>query len=472
MFSHRRNRKILGILLFIFLLFLAQDGFSQSKKLVAVLAFKNLTGDTSLDYICSGFGETLTTKLFKVKELELIERMQLIKVLEEQKLQLSGLVDEKSAVKAGKLFGVQYVVIGSIQKAGSALKADTRLISVVTGKIEAANDVAGNYENMFSLQEELALKLIKSFGISPAEKERVEIVKKPTESLSAYEWYAKGVSFFEKSQYNDAIRCFKTAIDLDKSYADAITYLGESYGRKSLFDEGMSAYRKVLGIYGDKGDDSGRAKIYSKVGELYILKGYYDTALEYLEKSLKIAEKLGDESIIADALGNIGAAYTYKRNFRKALAYFEDGLKLSERLGKERDIATYHVNIGAVYRNEGNNEKARTLYNKSLRTFERLGDMFSMAVIYHNIGAVYVVENDFDNAMASFKKSLEIKEEIGDEVGKMQTYMRIAELYDRKGDKLEMLEYLERAIEIACRLGHGKCRELRGIKEGKMEFVR
>ncbi len=467
MFCNRRickHERILGIFFFIFFLFLAQNAFSQSKKLVAVLAFKNLTGDPSSDYICSGFGETLTTKLFKVKGLELIERMQLIKVLEEQKLQLSGLVDEKSAVKAGKLFGVQYVVIGSIQKAGSALKADTRLISVATGKIEAANDVAGNYENMFSLQEELALKLIKSFGISPTEKERVEIVKKPTENLSAYEWYAKGVSFFEKSQYNDAIKCFKTAIDLDTSYADAITYLGESYSRKSLFDEAMSAYRQALSIYGDKGDESGRAKVYIKVGEFYILKGNYDTALEYLEKSLKIAEKLGDESVIADALGDIGAAYHYKSKFKKALAYYEDALKLYERLGKERDSAQTYLNIGSVYLFEGNTGKARTVYNELLKTFERLGDLYTTAAIYTNMGSAYGKEGDYDSAMAHFKKSLEINEKIGNELGKMYAYIESAGLYRKKGDKLEELDYVERAIEIACRIGHGMCQNLKEWK--------
>lgn len=168
---------------------------AQTQKRVAILAFKNLSGDAALDYIGSGFGETLTTKLANVKELELYERMQIIKLLEEQKMQISGYVEPDKAVEVGKMLGVQWTVIGSFMKVGDNLKADTRLVNVETGKIDAASDVKGKYGDIFTLMEELALKLAQNLNAPVTPEEKTQIARKPAESSSAYEWFAKGLSF-------------------------------------------------------------------------------------------------------------------------------------------------------------------------------------------------------------------------------------------------------------------------------------
>ena len=64
-------------------------------KLLGV-PFENLTKDAEKNWIGAGFAETLTTKLCKVKEVNLLEREQLSKILDEIKFQMSGLVDENN----------------------------------------------------------------------------------------------------------------------------------------------------------------------------------------------------------------------------------------------------------------------------------------------------------------------------------------------------------------------------------------
>ena len=56
----------------------------------------------------------LTTALVKAGKFNVIERQELDKVLDEQKLGASGLVIAESAPKVGKLLGVELLVIGSI----------------------------------------------------------------------------------------------------------------------------------------------------------------------------------------------------------------------------------------------------------------------------------------------------------------------------------------------------------------------
>ena len=82
---------------------------------VAVMPFENTTNDPSLDWLSLGIPETLTNDLLAVKGIVMVERLQLRKVMEEQKLYLTGAVDSKTVVKVGKLVGANILVVGAFQ---------------------------------------------------------------------------------------------------------------------------------------------------------------------------------------------------------------------------------------------------------------------------------------------------------------------------------------------------------------------
>ncbi|NUM65168.1 hypothetical protein HUU39_07795 [candidate division KSB1 bacterium] len=87
-------------------------GFGQEEKpRIAVLDFESIGCDSSLGLAAS---EILRTELGSLGTYRIIERSQLVKVMEEQSLQISGAVDEQAMVEIGKLLGARMVVVGSI----------------------------------------------------------------------------------------------------------------------------------------------------------------------------------------------------------------------------------------------------------------------------------------------------------------------------------------------------------------------
>lgn len=94
-----------------------------------------------LDKLVTGF---VSTNRFKV-----IERAQLEKILEEQKLGMTGIIDASTAAQIGKGIGVDGVVCGSITQGGNAVTIDARLIDTETAAIIVAKDA---YSNGLSLQ--------------------------------------------------------------------------------------------------------------------------------------------------------------------------------------------------------------------------------------------------------------------------------------------------------------------------------
>ena len=105
----------------------------EGKKTIAIIEFSNLDGE--ITEFGKYLAEELITRLFMTDRFDVIERQMLNKVLNEQKLGASGIIDEDSAVSIGQLLGVEAIVTGSITDLGTTLKVNTRMISTESGSI-------------------------------------------------------------------------------------------------------------------------------------------------------------------------------------------------------------------------------------------------------------------------------------------------------------------------------------------------
>ena len=84
--------------------------------------------------------EQMMTTFYNLKRFKLFERSQLEKILEEQKLAMSGVIDASTAAEIGKGIGVDAIVLGSVTRAGSNIAIDVRLIDTETAEIITAQD--------------------------------------------------------------------------------------------------------------------------------------------------------------------------------------------------------------------------------------------------------------------------------------------------------------------------------------------
>ena len=108
---------------------------ARQKTTVAVVEFTDLQGNTT------DFGrflaEELITRLMETEKFRVVERQLLNKVIGEQKLSLTGVVDPASAKQLGKILGVEAIVSGTITNLSQSVKVNARLISTETGEIFA-----------------------------------------------------------------------------------------------------------------------------------------------------------------------------------------------------------------------------------------------------------------------------------------------------------------------------------------------
>jgi curli biogenesis system outer membrane secretion channel CsgG len=85
--------------------------------------------------------EWVTTAFVKEGRFDVVERRLLSKVLSEQELAVSGMVNTNTATELGKLLGVKIVITGSVIKLSQQIEVNARIIDVENASIIAAENV-------------------------------------------------------------------------------------------------------------------------------------------------------------------------------------------------------------------------------------------------------------------------------------------------------------------------------------------
>ncbi|HYO55031.1 CsgG/HfaB family protein [Archangium sp.] len=171
------------------------------KPVVAVLYFDNNTGQPALDVLKKGFADMMVTDLSAVRQLQVVEREKLQKLLDELKLQRSGYFDSKTVQRIGQGIGAQFAVTGSLQAVDPSLRIDIRLVEIATGKVLLAEKVIGKKNRLFDLQQQLVGRFVKA--LLP----RIDQLPRPRSRAPDVDTllsYSKGIDLADQGKLQEA----------------------------------------------------------------------------------------------------------------------------------------------------------------------------------------------------------------------------------------------------------------------------
>ncbi|HPQ61137.1 MAG TPA: CsgG/HfaB family protein [Syntrophales bacterium] len=155
-----------GVVFIGFFLFIAVDRVRAASPdpspsfLVAVFPLEDLrpSGDTE------GLGEALaagiTDGLNGAPGVRVVERQRLKALMDEIGLSMTGAVDERTALRVGKLLGANHLILGSFMKFRSQVRVNARVVRTETGEITGTAKVTGSFEKIFELEERLVSEIL------------------------------------------------------------------------------------------------------------------------------------------------------------------------------------------------------------------------------------------------------------------------------------------------------------------------
>jgi adenylate cyclase len=182
------------------------------KPSIAVLPFQNMSGDPEQEYFADGMVEDIITALSRFKSLFVIAR--------NSSFTYKGrAVDIK---QVGRELGVRYVLEGSVRKGGNRMRITAQLIDATSGAHVWADRYDRDPSDIFAVQDEMTASVAGIIEPALADAEQQRVLRKPPDSLDAWEAYQRGLWHFNRyspEENKTALNFFRQAIALDPNFA-------------------------------------------------------------------------------------------------------------------------------------------------------------------------------------------------------------------------------------------------------------
>ena len=190
------------------------DGLEVPEKpSIAVLPFDNISGDPEQEYFSDGITEEIITALSKVPKMFVIAR--------NSTFTYKGMPVKVQQV--GEELGVQYVLEGSVRKAGNRVRITAQLVETVAGHHLWADRYDRDLKDIFALQDEITFKILTALQVTLTEGERARVWATRTDNLDAFLKYLQArqsAGLFTREGYVFARQLAQEAINLDENYSD------------------------------------------------------------------------------------------------------------------------------------------------------------------------------------------------------------------------------------------------------------
>jgi len=252
---------------------------------VAVLPFKNLSGDAGQDFFTDGITEDVITALGRFSNL--------LVVAKSASFQIKGRNISPSEI--GRLLDARYLVDGSVRRSGDHVRVNVELIEAETGRHLWSEAYDAEPKDIFAVQDDIARRVVGAAAVKLTRLEQERVLVKPTGSLAAYEYVLRGRERLVNAtrEENDGAReMFQRAIDLDPNYAAAYASLGNTY-----FDAAVSGWAEFPNEAVERAETLAQKALkldptttsgFRLLAAIQMFRRHYDLALSQIDRALEV----------------------------------------------------------------------------------------------------------------------------------------------------------------------------------------
>ena len=171
----------------------------------------------------------LITELISNPGLQVIERYQLQDLLMEQRLALSGRVDEGTAVEIGKMLGAQYMIYGQVTSIAEQLRMDMRVVDVETSEVVEAQKMNDKTSELLSVVVRMADTFVEKLNLDPPSS-RAKMEPIPVRATIEF---SRAVDSEDKDEIEQALEHYRAALGIHPAHraarqaVDRLTTSGE-----------------------------------------------------------------------------------------------------------------------------------------------------------------------------------------------------------------------------------------------------
>lgn len=361
------------------------------KPSVAVMYFKNNTGDESLDHWRTMLPNLLTADLTQSKYIRVLSEGQVFDILSRLNQTEAKTYSSETLKQVAAQGRVNHILQGAFAKAGDEFRINVILQNADTLEHIGSETISGKGEqSIFSMVDELTMRIKTHFALTPEQIEidiDKEIGQVTTSSPEAYRHFVQGIQYDRRGEYRKAIESMEKAVAIDPEFASAYHAMSWCYGNLRYDAEEKKCIQKAMDLSGRLSDK----EKYNIQGTYYIdSEKTYDKALEALNKLTALYPD--------DISGNnlLGVLHVRLGEREKAIEYY----------GKAIKAGTQDV---AIYTNQAVQYMALGMYDKALEVCESYIENFGdSAAIRRRLALIYQDKGDYEQALQQTEKAISL----------------------------------------------------------------
>ena len=432
----------------------AESGRPAIQHYLAVLPFQVVGNKQDVEYISEGVVDSLLAKLAAMKNVYVAPPNA-----------VNAALKQRDPKRIAQTLGVRLLLEGTIT--GGSNGAIAIAVTLEDTKDQGRNLLhqvfKADRQDLLTLEDQIFSQLVSALDIKQTREELARNRARPTQNVTAYEYYMKGRNLWHesenKSDLQKAIDLFEQAINVDPQFA--LAYAGIADADRRIFDQthdGTWTQKALSAAERAKGLNDTLPEVHFTLGSIYTTTGRNAEALAELQRALQLSPN-SDE-----ALRRLGTAYLRIGQHKDALAAYARAIEVNPYLW------TNYYSLGNAYFRLGENERALATFQRiteldpgraegwgavgaayfqmgrwseSLTKFKKAVDLQPKATFYSNLGTAYYYLGRYDEAAKVFEVAVSMEPNNGN------LLVNLADAYRWFGQKTKAAATYDRAISLA-----------------------
>ncbi len=484
---YRRNSVVvLGLLLIVVLLgivaFLQFDR-RGARPSVAILSFKNLSGQSGGAWLATALSELVATELAAGGEIRIISGESVARMRQELSLGEAETLSSDTLTKVRRNLGTDFVLIGSYLSLdqGEQLQLTLSLQSTRDGATVATLPERGREAELFDLVSGVGRQLRRYLDVADLTESESEAVRATLSSNpEATRFYSEGLDKLRSYDALAARDVLLSAVEVDPEYAVAHAALSKAWAElgydREATDSARRAFELTMGLP--------REEILSIKGRYYETVADWDQAVDTyqllwdffsdnIEYGLRLVEAQISAGRPSDARVTLGALRELPEpirddpridlaeaslansvsDFQRQLEATKQAVMKGQATGAWILVAEARRQQGWAWRQLGRRNAAMTALEEALRLFADAGDRGKVAQVLNPIAILRKWGGDFDGAEEIYRRALAIHRETGNRRWVAEILDNLALVIQEQGDLASAETMSSESLAVARDLG-------------------
>jgi eukaryotic-like serine/threonine-protein kinase len=446
---------------------------------LAILPFRNASGDASLDWLGSSLAETLSTDVGQSSQLRTVSPNRLYQLFGDLKISSAMVLDLPTIRRIADFTSADRVVWGQYARFGNQIRIDATIQDLKSAHTSTIAESAAENDLLAAI-DRLARDIRSNLALSQDTIKELQgqSFKPSTTSLSAMHDFNDGLQLARLGKFPDAARRFEASTKEDPRFALAYSELAKTYANLGQDNEAEQASQKAVELseelppqekYLIQASHQRIQRDYPKAIEAYEnlaraapgnsdvifeLAGLYENSSAYDKAREKYQKVLDLDPKRVDALVAMGRIEIYSGNSQKALEHLTRAQALAVESGNDEERAQILQAIGVAYAALNKHQEALRNLRDSLEINRKLGLTKGIAMSLEAIASSEDAVGKPDQELKDYKEALALYRELGDRAGTGDVLTDLGQFYIDHGQYDEGLKLFKESLQAEVDVGN------------------